>query len=186
MATVKLTKAMRNEIIFSITAEGIVQRIKDCEVELRKAGTAVIKSVLKEYWDTMYSLPEGFFSIDTSFYLEREEILTESIRCPACYKFGNIIGFSILTATDEQKAAIDNYRIMRKKYNDLRREKGHIEIEANSILNSVSTVKQLLEVWPEVEKYLPYTAKSVDNRSLPMVQVRQLNDKLELYKEKKE
>lgn len=185
MASVKLTNAIRNEIIFSIMSEGIDQRIKECDTNLRKSGTAVMKSILKEHWDTMYSLPEGFFFADSSFVLGRMQVLTELIRCPVCYRYGHV-DFDIEKSSDEQKQAIANYNDILKKYNDLQREKGNIAREVTAILNSVRTVKQLLDVWPEVEKYLPCTVKSVDNRSLPVVQVQQLNDKLELYKEKKE
>lgn len=93
MASVKLTNEMRNNIIFSITSEGIVQRINDCEVELRKAGTEVIKSTLKDHWDTMYSLPEGFLPVASSFYLGRVQILTDNIRCPTCYMYNINIDF---------------------------------------------------------------------------------------------
>lgn len=93
---------------------------------------------------------------------------------------------NIHTASDDQKQAIAKYNDIQKTYKNLKCEKAIIEKECNTILKSVTTVKQLLDVWPEVEKYLPCTAKSIDNRSLPMVQVQQLNDKLELYKEKRD
>ena len=50
--------------------------------------------------------------------------------------------------------------------------------ETMRILHSVNTVKQLLQVWPEVKEFLPDSTKNVDNAQLPMVQVTKLNEQL--------
>ena len=42
-------------------------------------------------------------------------------------------------------------------------------------MNSVTTTKQLVALWPECEKYLPNANKNVDTAQLPMVKVTKLN-----------
>lgn len=50
--------------------------------------------------------------------------------------------------------------------------------EVRDVLSSVNTSKQLVELWPEVEEFIPNTLRDPSNIQLPTVSVASLNDAL--------
>jgi hypothetical protein len=73
-------------------------------------------------------------------------------------------------------AYIDNETAMRK-------EQREISAAVNATLNSVTTVKRLLEVWPEAAKYLP---KNPDKPQLPALRIDDLNARIAAAKARKD
>lgn len=64
----------------------------------------------------------------------------------------------------------------------LEAEIAELERSVNCVLNSVTTVKRLLDAWPEVRPHLPDEALLDGERSLPTVIIADLNAKIEAAK----
>lgn len=80
----------------------------------------------------------------------------------------------LLQRIEAHVAALDSLRELCIKTHD----------EAEGILNSVTTVKRLLEVWPEVEAFVPKNPEQLNN--LPAIPLAQLNSVLGLPPETKD
>lgn len=67
------------------------------------------------------------------------------------------------------------------QYNDWKKQRETIWREAKEILASVSTTKQLIELWPQVEPFLPaYLVDPSKGVNLPAIPVSRINEKLGL------
>lgn len=193
MKSQKLTNDLRNKITHNIYIDKYKSKNDELQKQRRIVGTSIIKNAFGDgVYSEMKKLPEGFFVTTSAFTLNIDahdhEVLTNSLLCPSCYKYNPI------TTDDriEDKSIINARNQYRGEYKTIENEiKKHNEWwnttkeEINKVLYSVNTTKQLLEIWPECEKYLPDYVKNVDNTHLPMVQVTKLNTLLGIKGEQK-
>ena len=71
------------------------------------------------------------------------------------------------------------YEKVLESHGDWLKERRNLNTEITTVLNSVNTTKQLIEVWPEVEKFLPaHIADPNTGIKLPALKVSRLNEKL--------
>lgn len=97
------------------------------------------------YWGTVYAIsPEDY----------------ERYARPIPYKLKNSSAFAkVIPNTDPYVVALNAYREHKKDFDkasaDLRDRKHAAAAKVRTIIESVTTVKRLLEIWPEVQEFLP-------------------------------
>ncbi len=137
----------------------------------------------KEERQLLSSLPENFVKLVdsisaniagcwscTAFYNSLGE--RRKVRVPAIFKTMTFDGSSAIGLAGSQ---------FTDKARDIRDEKGRVSANIRAILNSVTTTKKLVEIWPEVLPFLNTTThSSVPNRALPVIRVSELNKMLGL------
>lgn len=194
MKSQKLTNAIRDRILDNIYNIKIKPDLDKFEKQLRYTGGWVIRNAFGDgVYDRMLQLPENYFVTTSAFDLTVDEktvtILTDSMRCPACYRYITITtddrvnDKSVLNARNMYRA---EYRTIENKRQKVVDKWQDIREEVTKIIYSVNTTKQLIEIWPEVVEFLPDGVKSVDTPHLPMVQVEKLNTLLGIKGEQNE
>jgi hypothetical protein len=68
---------------------------------------------------------------------------------------------------------LEKIKVYRDAYATLGKVKSSARDEAQGILNSVTTAKRLIEVWPEIASFVP--TEQATSRNLPALQVDELN-----------
>ena len=194
MKSQKLTNAIRDRILDNIYNTKIKPDLDKFEKQLRFNGGLIIRNAFGDgVYDRMLQLPENYFSTKITFRLnvdgKIDSILTDSVRCPACYLY------DVITTDDRvSDKSVHNarnmyrteYRVIESKRQKVINKWQDIREEATKIIYSVNTTKQLIEMWPEVVEFLPDGIKSVDTPHLPMVQVEKLNTLLGIKGEQNE
>lgn len=69
-------------------------------------------------------------------------------------------------------------RKLQQVYDKAVRDMNTYREEVRDVLSSVNTSKQLVELWPEVEEFIPNTLRDPSNIQLPTISVASLNDAL--------
>jgi hypothetical protein len=87
-----------------------------------------------------------------------------------------------IQATPEEEAEYtrinkDNRKIQ-QVYDKAVKDQDTYREEVRDVLNSVSTSNQLIELWPEVEQFIPSTIRDPSSIQLPAISVASLNDAL--------
>jgi len=67
-----------------------------------------------------------------------------------------------------------------KEEEEYKKNLSEFKIEIKSIIESVSTTKQLVELWSNAEEFIPATLIDPNNINLPAINVSQINAKLGL------
>ena len=78
---------------------------------------------------------------------------------------------------NDHPLAIEFDRLQGRKEN-LREEKKEIRAYIRQVVNSVSTTKKLLEVWPDCEPFIEQAVPAVAPMHLPAIKIKDLNRKL--------
>lgn len=102
----------------------------------------------------MNAIPNGWLPTVQKFSIkvagEWAEIhLAEFMRVPAT-KTGGC--WAVYEATHE---LVDLYAAWKNAEDDLKKQKGELKVKVRALLDSVTTIKKLLEAWPEAVDYLP-------------------------------
>lgn len=80
---------------------------------------------------------------------------------------------------DQYYAAARELRKLRVKYDEAEKTRRTYKSEVADVINSVNTTAQLLDLWPEVERFIPETVRNPSKISLPAISVANLNEALE-------
>jgi len=171
----RLTMAMKDQIVSKVLAETIDKRIKE-RLEAEKAfGDSVVKFIYEPYAELMEQLPSTAFSTDDSVMVRWSDDRY-------AYKFVSTNGhkafYRNLQLDTNRKSTwmkiLNNLETQKDELNQQRRDLSH---ELRQVVNSVTTVKRLLEVWPEGKKWIEEVCLNI-TPNLPMVTTDNLNKKL--------
>lgn len=101
------------------------------------------------------------------FTLEKERPIPA--RMAYNHDFGTVDNLSLF---NELEALNEEYRVISTKLEDLRHK-------VRNVINSVTTVQRLREVWPEVEQFLPREAfEAAPTKGVPALLVKDLTEQL--------
>ncbi len=178
----KLTVRLRGEILENVLSTTFKDRIEALREKKRKVADTVYRDVLgKKNITLMESLPKGFLperdevrvAVDGDFLHlplgEPRRVISEKAGYNAWknYTHDSVIGKQILEVRAAEGKLNEDYTSLRSK--------------AQTILNSVTTVKSLLATWPEVSQFLPANPDVVAN--LPAIPVEELNKTIAAMRE---
>lgn len=181
MQSRKMSQALRETIWVNLKKDILQPKYDTLFNELCDIGTELYKNIIGSvHLELIEKLPEHYITRSAKVKLDIPGnswfsiVLSKSMPIPSAYVYG-AISYNEFWNKDE----CDKWL---KKYNDKKKEitawEAHIKEcydYAMQIMNSVTTTKQLITLWPECEKYLPNANKNVDTAQLPMVQVTKLN-----------
>jgi hypothetical protein len=175
MASKRLTQGMKDEIINNMKRQLFKGR-KDAVLKKKEQlGEEVYHHIYsKDDRAMMENAPEGAFGyrthLDVRFHGE------------GWYESIDLAKARPVFAREERSSIkLPEGSPFKKKYlainaegELIKDEMKALEQRANAIMASITTVKKLLEVWPEAEAYLPEEPPKVDN--LPAIPVASLNE----------
>ena len=185
MASVKLTNALRSVIWNNIRHKQLDPKRVELEKSLELIGDEIYNAVVGDkVLKLMESIPDMYFIRGSYIYVQNVaskfiniQMSTSRVIPPKCHH-GKPIYHTEMADPKKAEEAFVRYMKQREMITAHDRDVNFYKDETMRILHSVNTVKQLLQVWPEVKEFLPDSAKNVDNAQLPMVQVTKLNEQL--------
>lgn len=180
MASVKLTDYMRSEIVNRAVKHAFEKREAKLAGAADKLAVRVMRHALgTKLYNAMMDLPEAWFptagTTRVSVCGAVEEFKHSKIRVPYSKHGYSVVadaverGDPLAEAIETQVAAVGA----------LRADREALTAKIKGILNTVTTTGRLLEVWPEVEPFLPAIAAPVD-RTVPAVLITAINEEIGL------
>lgn len=206
MATVKLTRAIREAIQEAVIKHAYLARCQahldaerqfvediwndvvseDMAQRMRNLpeGWLPMDNDFKAYFDTDaqglyfatglgYSMPNGFYKLG----VRCPDTESSKRRMPSAWAAGNVV------KVYRDMETIDRFRKLQKARKGLETELEDAKRSVMSTLESVTTVKKLIEVWPEIEKFAaPFLEeqKAEARAILPDIPRARLNETLHL------
>jgi hypothetical protein len=180
--SLKLTQSLRDHIQGAI----LTNRFSSDEKALEKRQGDLARIIYEDVFDQktrkkMASLPEGWLS--TEDYV-RVEIAgqVKSLRLPKPCRFPFNKRSNVLRVYDARHPIASEYQQYRNDRDDLQKSRTGLAAKLSAVLGSATTVKKLVELWPEAEPFVP---KEPVKASLPAINFSDLNKSLRLPVEKK-
>lgn len=185
MASVKLTNALRSVIWNNIRHKQLDPKRVELEKSLELIGDEIYNAVVGDkVLKLMESIPDMYFIRSNYIYVQNVaakfihiQMSKSRVIPPKCHH-GKPVFHTEMADPKKAEEAFVRYMKKREMITAHDRDVSIYKDEAMRIMCSVNTVKPLLQVWPEVEEFLPDSTKNVDNAQLPMVQVTKLNEQL--------
>lgn len=174
----RLTTSIRRTIVDAIIAHRYEAEHNAAVLAEKQAGDELYCCLYsREERDLMDRAPNGAFTESAALYFERPNDswlvpFTKARSVFAMHQFrASLKDDSVATAT-----AIAEFQNARRKASAIEDEMRVMRREIEGVVNSVNTTKRLIEVWPEVEAFVP---KDEKGGALSIVPTR-LNHALEL------
>jgi len=136
-------------------------------VEATKKSAKLLEQLPKGLLPTSKDIYPSFNGCRDLLTLKEEKIIPASL-----FHYSNTNGQRFVVS---QKLT-DRWQELRKVKEDLNEAYRILDRDVFTILNSVQTIKRLLEVWPEANDYIP--SYVWENGALPTVQVESINTAL--------
>lgn len=165
MDQVRLTNFIRQYVLDGLIAKRFSAEDKALKKEKLEFGTKAYRATYPE-WKRMAGLPKGWMSDYGSFTVrlngERHSLRTDKeIRLPVSERERQL-----------SPDVVVEFRNLLKKEELFESQRDSAVQAARSVLWSVSTLKRLLEVWPEAEPFLPKDlAQTTTALALPISQL---------------
>ncbi len=202
MASRRITAALRDSILKQVLDEAFAEDMEKLEA-LKEARVAAEETMKQHAWEAAFSkrdrdllakLPEGWLSTShhVSVSVEDEHgvqsVTGVNFGCeravPECFRYSSRVT-NIVKTTHPWFKAKEHHDEARKEAsdfeNDLKVRRREQAARVLAVINSVSTVSRLVEVWPEVAPYIP-TEQAGYVTGLPAVVISDLNSELGLPK----
>lgn len=180
MKSIKLTNQIREDILKSVAGRWKENNPKPDLVQAEHDFAMYLwEGKYKKYKDVLDAVPKAFLNTDYDMkYCVNGEVGQVRLKEKMPVDWRGYRGAVLKSLNDSNKhyQKYDKVRDAYKKWCDLRNE---VINETKAILESVNTTKQLLEVWPNCEKFLPaYVANADKSIRLPAVQISRLEERL--------
>lgn len=173
MSSIRLTNEMRSRIAKAVLEHRFGPEEKEIELDRKKLGSLVYDTLYDKFTQgLMAELPEGWLPtqcadhvyfagqwVSVEFGEPRRFLYEEFNTSP---KFG---------ADDPVSKLFES--IESRKYK-LREARGEASAKVNGLLSEATTVKKLLEIWPEVEPFIPPATAPVHLPAVPRAEVNAL------------
>ena len=186
MQSRRLSGELREKIWANLKKEILQPKYDTLFNELCDIGTELYKNIIGDvHLDLIAKLPEHYVTRSTSININVMKgswvkiLLSKSMPIPSCYMYSSIPCTEFWDKNECDKW-FKKYESKKKELNGWENHIRECRDYSMRIMNSVTTTKQLIALWPECAKYLPDANKTVDTSQLPMVQVTKLNAMLGL------
>ena len=191
--TTRLTRDMRYEICDLVIGD----RFERARTKLQKKRAALAYACYRKVYskavrDRMSALPDGWLSEDCSmdvkfgtyyetiyFNGQSSRYSRENVPERVCKRFPQKDRSGASVALPGSDPLSERFLSIRDEDRALIDEEKRLRIEALSVLESVTTIKRLVDVWPEVEPFLKQIAPT-PKAQVPAPIVADLNKKLGL------
>lgn len=182
MATVRISNYMKEQVISRLLKHAFEEREKSLQAKWYALGDAVYQDLYPaDLQKKMNALPAGFLPMDddvrvsfggnfTRVYFGENRLLARSHQSNAARVY------------DDKHPLSVRHDAYRSAKDQLEEETRKAKSSAQAILDSVTTLKKLIEVWPEVEPFVEDFKQTDSGRYLPALPVQDLNARLGLPK----
>lgn len=201
MAPARLTNNIRGSLQRKLLERAFQERAQDMVQRQSDFAREVYKEVFRKDLEKIASLPDGWLAKEEMFSVELggEVVslsftgLSEGWALPDLFRkagaqridhrerfpFSSRSG--VLAKFDGRHLLTQRHRELSGERSDLLREMNRSWEVMSATLNSVSTIRKLIEVWPEVEAFaLPYLKNGEQRALLPDIPRAELNTSLRL------
>ena len=198
--TKRLNKELANDIVNNVLCATFKDRFASLVEEEKKLGDRVyLEAIPEEHLKLMRKLPATYFV--QSYYAQPRGLDDCLIDHPlrrswydlyalfngSYYRFSNSgilmsdckpipAQYQSARWGDVSASLIAEIESWKARYEQLFDEACKLKTKIGAVMLSVRTVKALLETWPECKPYIPEYAFAVDDRSLPMIVIADLNE----------
>ena len=179
MRSVRLSKDTRYDILKAIIERWEAQNPPPCDIEAEEAKTGdvlykmaysvQVRNATKKIPEDMLRWSHRFkFSIagkvDSILMTEKKPVRRQ-------HSFNDDVQINF---QDVPEALLD-FSIKKEVHDKWKESRDDFYDKVRIILNSINTTKQLVDAWPEAEKYIPEYAKSAPIKTLPALKTEELN-----------
>lgn len=184
MSTVRLTNYIRETVLARLLKHAFEAREKALEKDkhafARQVYDAIYPAAIQK---AMKALPKGYLPTDGDLKVSFDGEYThvyfgESRLIAKCHEYNAAKVF------DPKDPLTARYHELEKVEEALKAEKSKAKSSAEAALDSCTTVKKLIEVWPEVEPFVKDFATTSQSRALALP-IKELNKSLGLPPEGK-
>lgn len=183
----RLSLDLRNKIETNVMKSVYGERRLALENRKKSLGDALYRKVIGEHEQTMMAMPDGYFmkssecciTVKQKKHGETRHWLSFSVErlLPATVRlFGTPLATIDLAETNDGFAR--EFSAIENEEEALRNAESELKQSLRPVLESVASVKKLLEVWPEAKDFLPEDAVAETRHNLPAVVVDDLNRKI--------
>ena len=191
--SIRLTNSIREEIMESIMSEyDKTNKAPDLKTAEHNFAMVLWTRSYGKYKKLLDAVPKDFLNTRNAVkysvngQVSEAQFLKDSampIMLPegmSSYKAPILQAF---TDADKDYSKYDKIRDLYKKWADSRRE---MQSETNAIIYNTNTTKQLIELWPSAEKFLPaYISNPEKAIQLPALKISRLDERLGIKSEAK-
>lgn len=185
MKSIRLSKELRNEIISSIADaydanNPFPESLENsfalwCYEKIHGGIEKKIANLDPRYFTKCTSITVAFMGEQHSFTLPEAKIMFPSI-------YGRF-STNLQHHFDSKPREYLDYLAREQERDEYRQTRNKFLREVRSLVESVNSTKQLLEIWPEAEDYIPaHLADPSKGVKLPALQTSRLNERLGLCK----
>lgn len=184
MASVRLTSYMRDTILERLLQHAFAGREEVIQQRRCALGNKVYYDIYPpKLREKMEALPNGLLPTDTNLLVrfgdgsgDVERVFwKEERRISYDHRSG------VARAYAENHPFTQEFRTLGRKREALKEEKDTAKRSALSILNSVTTLNKLIEIWPEVSRFAQdFQDRKTGQMKLPAVVVKDVNARLGL------
>lgn len=182
MSTIRLTQDHRRDIVSRLLYEKFHAQEQSIKDRFKKLADDTIDELIGPAKDLMSTIPEGWLPKVESLYVSYAGMTHyfESDRVVPNF----VIDADNRTAFDASHPLTIEFMAINDLNDKIVEEKNKAKVLAKAMLSRFTTVKKLIEVWPEVEPYVFGKKDEAAIEHLPVVQTSQLNAVFGLPKEK--
>lgn len=177
---VRLSNYIREQVLNAVLKHAFEAREKALEAEKFALGDAVYNDIYPEpLRKQMAALPDGFLPTDSDVKVQFEGQRFTHVYFGERRRIAKSHEYNAARVYDAKHPLTARYDAWKKAQDDLDAEKSKAKSSAKAVLNSVPTVKKLIEVWPEVEQFARPFAVESPSRAIALP-TRELNARLGL------
>ena len=169
MKNVRLTKSIRDTIIHKAIFHGLSEKEEKLKKFEDSLASRILDGYLGEHKIVMKQLPDEYFILSEKIYIKNVDghgyhtlRFISSRRLPYSASNYNGIRTHLLSEVED----------LYKKKGEFQDEKRSIKQQLIDLLSSVTTVKGLLEIWPEGKEFIP-TSKNPLEVPIPVSDINQ-------------
>lgn len=163
MTSIRMTVWLAEHLAGQITKKVFGPREQLAQARLTAAADAVYTAILGEHLPIMKKLPESFFGMCTDFRVYDQSENKRYGRHVEYMKLSKPMPVPQWVYADLTTTEIKVLREARNAEQDLRKERDAYYRSVKGRIQAHSTVKRLLETFPEVEPFLPGEAQPLAN-----------------------
>lgn len=191
MATVRLSTMIKEIVEERLLKNAFEKR----EQALKKAQHRFAGKIYNDVYSlkerkAMAGMPDGFMETSSSLKVQFRGDFThvhfgESRRIASKHKYNcSKHKYNCSKVYDANDPLCDEHVKLKQEADDLEREKREARVDLNAVLDRVTTVKRLIELWPEVEPWVKdFIEPPIDSKNLPCLPISELNKTLGLEKQ---
>lgn len=186
MSTIRLSNYIKDTVIARLMKHAFEEREKALKAEEYGIGDAVYKDVYSAaVRRKMDDMPKGFLLEDDDLKVQFEGNSFTHIHFGERRRIAQSHKYNAAKVYDSKHPLTERYREWKKRESALKNEKRTTKSNARAVLDSVSTLKKLIEVWPEVEQFVEdFKPSATGKAQLPALPLKDLNRSLGLNKGK--